>query len=277
MVGSLEATPVLFELTVVAEAYALSYGVELVESFVLELVAEPCGGVACFIGPRHREGHGNLVDRLEGLDNLRGGHKLHTLFSCEAGQSFEELEDAGVAALEFAEGLQVHKQVEHLLLLRGVGNPAHIFVGGEGVFVPGSVGETAGDIVGELVVLQQEFELRSGGCAVDIVGRLPSEDVLCTFGDAPLEAHSQNLRGNFIGVNQLGVAEYLRCLAEEFLDFVGMELHLHAEFFRVGQRSQGVVVGFGQEFHLAGGGEFLQKVKEFGYILLDLLQGHAGE
>ena len=51
MVGCLEVVPVLFEAAVLAEAYAFADGVEFLEGFVLELVAEPCRGVACFVGP----------------------------------------------------------------------------------------------------------------------------------------------------------------------------------------------------------------------------------
>ena len=51
VVGGLEASPVFFQLSVVAELNALGDGVELVERFLLDFVSEPCRGIAGFIGP----------------------------------------------------------------------------------------------------------------------------------------------------------------------------------------------------------------------------------
>ena len=94
MVRRLQAPPVLFELAVVAEAHALGYGVELVESLLLQLVAEPCRGVARFVGPRHGEGHGDFSHRLEGLHGLGRCHEAHAALCRETGKRFEKLEYA---------------------------------------------------------------------------------------------------------------------------------------------------------------------------------------
>ena len=275
VVGGLEASPVLFKLAVVAQTHALGHGVELGEGLVLEFVAQPCRGVAGFIGPRHRERHFEFGHRLEELHGLGGGGEFHAAFGGEAGQRLEELEYARFALLEFAEGLEVHEQIEYLLLLGGVGNPGDVFVGGEGIFVPGGVGEAVGDILRELVVLEQELEFGLRGGGVDVVGRFPAEDVLGAFGDAPLVAHGVDLRGELVGVDQLRVSEHLGCHTEQRLDFLLVEVDLYAEFLGVGQRGQRVVVCLGQEFAFACFGKFAQEVDEFGHILLALLQGHA--
>ena len=107
---------------------------------------------------------GEFGHRLEGLDGLGGSDELYATVAGEAGQRFEELEDAAVGVVEFTEGFQIHEEVENLLFLWGVGNPADVFVGGEGIFAPGSVGEAVGDIVRQFVVLEQEFQLGSRGC-----------------------------------------------------------------------------------------------------------------
>ena len=56
-----------------------------------------------------------------------------------------------------------------------------------------------------------------------------------------------------------------------------MLAHLVAELAFAGQGSQGMVVGFGQEFHLAGGGQGTEAVNYLRGKALELVQGAAGD
>ena len=51
MIGSLKIIPVLLQTAILTETDTFADRIELLESLVLKLVAEPCGSVACLVGP----------------------------------------------------------------------------------------------------------------------------------------------------------------------------------------------------------------------------------
>lgn len=116
------------------------------------------------------------------------------------------------------------------------------------MFRPTLVAEAKGDVVGELVVFEEQRNLplreasvalghtlgaSSGGLGaglidvvfsregldffgkfgveglVEVVGRSPSEDVIRAFSDDPFESHQSDVLGDLIGVDELSVAEDL--------------------------------------------------------------------
>ena len=220
VVAGLQVPPVLFEAAVVAEAYALGHAVELVDGLVLQLVAHPCRNIAGLVGVADGVHDNERVDGFELGDGIGGCPELYAALGGHAGQSLKELQDAGGGVEGAAEDLEVEADVDNLLLGRGCGNPVHILVGGKGVLVPRCVAEVAGDVLAELRVAQQHFQLGSRGGAVDVVGRLPAKDVLGAFGEDAFVAHGQDLRGNLVVVDHLGVAEHLGVVAQEGVELV---------------------------------------------------------
>ena len=210
-------------------------------------------------------------------DSLGGSPEVDVALCSEVGQSLEELEDTGFTRLHFSEGLQIHEQVDDLLILRCRGDPVHVFVGCEGICVPVGIGEAEGNVVGQLGVLQQNLELGSACGAVNVVGRFPSEDVLGTFGNHAFVAHIENHRCHFVAIYELGVAEHFGANSEEIVDLVVVHLHLGHEFLGIRKRAERVCIGLGQEFNAAGGSEFFQQVDELGHVELELFQGSAGD
>ena len=61
---------------------------------------------------------------------------------------------------------------------------------------------------------------------VYIMGGLPTEYVLGTLSKHTLEAHSGNLCTDIVAVDKRRVTGHSRTLAEEFLDLVGLLLHV---------------------------------------------------
>ena len=100
--------------------------------------------------------------------------------------------------------------------------------------------------------------------------------MLCSLGYAPLETHSLDLRGKFVGINQLCITEHFRFDTEKLLYFIGMQFHLYGKFLRVDKRGQRVIVSLGKELYLSRIGKLFQKVDELWHILLALLQCHTG-
>ena len=275
VVGCLKAQPVFVEFAVGSQTDALGHTVELVERLLLELIAEPCRGVARFIGPRYGMHDRQFGNRFQLLHSLGRRPELNATLGGETRQSLEELEYPRRSGLQFAEGLEVHEQVDYLFLGRCRCDPVDIFVGSHGVAVPFGVREAEGDIVAQLRVLEQQFQLRARGGAVDVVGRFPAQNMLGALGYAPFETHVVDLRSEVVAVDELGVAQNFRLDAEQGMEFLTVGLDLQAEFLRVGKRRQRVGVGLGKELYLAGLGQLLQQVDEFGHILLELIQSRS--
>ena len=137
-------------------------------------------------------------------------------------------------------------------------------------------GETEGDVVREGVVAEEELELGLRFSGVHVVGALPAHDVAGAFREHGLVAHVVHHFADAVGVDELRVAESGGLYAKEFFNLGGVLLHLGAEFRLVGQGGQGMIIGFGQEFHLAGFRQGLEAGDHFRGEALELLQGAAG-
>ena len=163
VVACLEIHPVLFETAVGAEAHAFSDRIEFVERFVLQVVAEPCAGVASLVCPRHWERHCEFTHRFHLGDSLAWSDESDVFLKRKSWECLHKLEDTAFARLKFAECLEVHEKVDDLLLLGKVGNPDDVFVGSERIFGPFGVVETERDIIAEFRVLEKEFEFGRSG------------------------------------------------------------------------------------------------------------------
>ena len=101
--------------------------------------------------------------------------------------------------------------------------------------------------------------------------------MLGALGEASLESHGEHLGGDVVRVDELGVAEHLGLDAEQRVEFVALGLDLLGEFLGVAEGGERVGVGGGEELDLAGVGELFEEVDELGYVLLELLDGGAGD
>ena len=106
---------------------------------------------------------------------------------------------------------------------------------------------------------------------------LPAQYMFRPFCQHPLEAHPGSQQTDFITVDQRGVAQYLRSLAEVFLDFLCLTFYFRLETLLFGKRSKTVGIGFGKELHTAGTVQFLQFLQHLGSVYLQLLDTHARE
>ncbi len=80
-----------------------------------------------------------------------------------------------------------------------------------------------------------------------------------------------------IGVDEFRVPKGGRFHAEEPLDHLGMKVDLLGEFVRGVERGKAVVEGFGEEFDLAGLGEGVESVDDFGGMEFELFHRGAGD
>ena len=129
MVALLQVAVVIPQGGVVQDGELLLQAVELVEGILLELVAQPGGGVALLVGPGNGLRDGQVADALV----LGGGalrrHELHLLvLDHDVRQGAHELEDAALGRLVFPEGLVVHEEVDDLAVA-GL-EPAEELLGG---------------------------------------------------------------------------------------------------------------------------------------------------
>ena len=61
---------------------------------------------------------------------------------------------------------------------------------------------------------------------IDIVGRLPSEHMLCALGQHTLESHCSHLSTDVVAIDKRRVAQDSRTLAKVVLHLVGLLLHV---------------------------------------------------
>ena len=182
-----------------------------------------------------------------------------------------------------AEGLivakrsKLHHDADHILSLGKACNPAQPFVSHKGILRPRGIVEAKPDVVGELVVAKDEREARVLSTGIDVVRTLPTEDVLCSLDHYALEAHVSHHRTNLVVVDERRVAEHLRVLSEELLDFLCLTLCLCYEVIDVAKRREAVTVRLGQELHTARRSKPSKQVEHFGSILFDKLQGDTAD
>ncbi len=250
-------------------------GVELVECFFLQFVAQPGAGVALLICPGDRERN---VERCHGLIALRslGRRAEIQLARQDRGRyGIQEIEDAAGTALVLTEGLVVHEEVQHIVFLQGGEGPVGELVGRQRPTVPSFVRETEGDVVAQVEVAQQELQARVDGVHIDEVGALPTQNVLGALGQHHPIAHLGHGGADGVGVDELGVAEHGGLDAEQALGQVGVLFDLLLELRHRRERSERMGIGLSQEFHAAGVGERLETVDHLRGIAFELLDGDA--
>ena len=276
MVALLEASVVVPQGGVVEQGKLLLEAVELLESILLEFVAQPGGRVALLVGPGNGLGHGDLADGLELGGGLCGRHEFEVLLAGHgAGQCAHELEDAAFGSLMLAEGLVVHEEVDDVAL--GGLEPAHEFLRGERPLVPAPVGEAEGDVVAERIVAQQDLQIGVEVVVVDIVRALPAHDVAGALGQHRIEAEFVDHRADVVGIDQLGVAEGRGRESEILLHGRLVLLHLVDELRLGDQGGQGMVVCLAEELHVAGLGQLAEALDDFGGVAVELLQDRTGD
>ena len=171
-----------------------------------------------------------------------------------------------------AKGLVVHEDVDHLFLFWQGIQPVDEVLGAEAV-----LNETEGNLVAELEVAQQHFQLRVDGVGVHVVGALPTQDVLGTLGEHEVVAHVGHSSTDFIAINQLRVAEGLGCDAKHLFHLVLVGRHLTFELIRIRQRGQGMGVSLGEHLYPTRGNQFLEALQHLRCELFHLLDDHARE
>lgn len=248
--------------------------VEFVEGVGLHGVAEPGGEVFVVVDPGGHVGDVEIAGGFVFVDDLgRGEEFVVGVAEDVGGEVAHEIEDAGVGPLVFAEGFEVHEEVADEAVAVDLVDPVGEFFGGEGPLGPGAVGEAGGDVVGEAVVFEEEFGFGGVGGAVDEVGGAEAEDVVGTFGEEAVVAHVADEVGEVVVVDEFGVAEDARFLAEELFDFGAVEFDLGAEFVAGVEEGEGVVVGFVEEFDVAGVGELFEVFDDFWGVFFELFEG----
>ena len=89
--------------------------------------------------------------------------------------------------------------------------------------------------------------------------------------------HLGDVLGEFVVVDELGVAEEGGCLAEEVLDLPGVHVNLAVELVAGVDEGEGVVVGLADELAAAGVGELFEEVDDIGAPGLELVEADAGD
>ncbi len=279
VVGGLQTIPVLLDAAVLAceDAAHKLLVIELGKCLALHGVTQPARDVALFVAPRH--GVSNLYN-INGLATLyqlgRSGETDATL-CCADGQSLDELEDVAAQGLEHTDGTELHANVDNLLALGQTCNPVHVLVCHEGILVPTAVGEADADVVAQLVVAHQQRDAVVYGARVNIVGTLPTENVLGTLNIDALIAHVGCHAANLVAIDEVGVANHLGSNTEHLLDALCLALNLVLETLLVADGSKAVAIGLGHEVHLTGLGQLLQQVDYVGSILLQHLHSNTRE
>ena len=258
-------------------------GVEVGQGVGLHGVAHPGAQVAGFVGPG--DGLGDVefaggfgghvgIGMFGGFDKLGGGGEKAVVIEEFLGKGAEKIEDAGGGGLMFAEGFVVHEEVAELAA--DLGDHGSEFFRGEREVGGARVGETEGDGIAEGVVAEEEGE-GSVQSAVGEGGAAVVEEGLPAFGEDGGVAEVGGEGGDGVGVDEFGVAEGGGLDAEEALDHFGMEGDLFGEFRGGVEGGEAVVEGFGEEFDVAGLGEGVEALDDFGGVEFELLHGGAGD
>jgi hypothetical protein len=267
-----------------------------IEGGVLHGIAAPGGEIALGIGPGDVVVDIVIADGEELVDGHGGGDEvIFTFGDIEDGfgEFFQELEDAGVFPLVLAKGFVIHEEVAEVAIAVDVVDPLGEFFGREGPLGPTSIGEAEGDVIGEAVVFAEGGEglvlppnCRAGiaGSHVGVVGGAEAEDAVDTFAEDAGEAagsvwvfHVGDEVGEFVVVDEFGVAEDAGCDPEELFDLGRVHVDLLDKLTLGINEGEGVAVGLADELAAAGVGELLEEVDDIGAELLKLFEGDAGD
>jgi len=279
VIRGLEPAPIAQQVRIAAVSDSLLHPVEFRDGVLLHGVAQPGGQIALRVGPTDQVGHVDDVRRLIGVGHLaRGLEVVVGVLEDFRRQLSKEVEDAGVLPLMLAEGLVVHEQIDNVSVTVDRVDPLAELSDAERPLAPVPVGESEGDVVAEAVVLQEQLEFRHARGPVDIVGAAIAQDVVRSFGEDRLEAADPGDRlGHLVVVDQFGVSEDLRRLAEQVADQLPVRNDLTDELVRGEQEAQAVVVRLAQELDAAGGRQVLETGQDLRRVLGELLQHRSGD
>ena len=156
-------------------------------------------------------------------------------------------------------------------------DPLGEFFRRERPLLPGAVGKAECDVVAEPVVFEQQLEPRRMRRAIDEIGAAVAQHLIGPFGEDGVVPHVGHEMGQIVVVNQFGVPEDARFLAEKALDQFAVLLDLGTEFLSRIEKCQRVVIGFGKKLDAAGGVEFLKGLDDLRRILRELFDGDSGQ
>lgn len=159
-----------------------------------------------------------------------------------ADEVFEEVEDAGVFPLVFAEGFVVHEEVYEGAVDGGILEPFDVGVGLEWPFFPAAVTEAEGDVVAEAVVFQEEFDVFRAGWAVDVVRAAPLQDRVPALCDDAFETVFVCPMREVVIIAKFGVAEDFWRDAESVFNLLHMHVDLALKLVATIEEGQGMVV-----------------------------------
>ena len=276
MVGVLHKVPYILKVLILSLLNLWSQGVELLERLILKVVTKPSGDIALLIGPRHSIGAVKNSHRLELLSSLANGGKLYLASSKQSlRQRLHKVEDTRSCLLVLAEGLIVHKEVNHITSLRSY--PLSILICRERPLWPALIREAESDIVRELVVAEQQTQLIIYSIGIYKVWRLPAEDMTRALSKHSLKAHTLNRLSDIVRVDKLGVAECRRLNTKLLLKHLGVELNLLLELVYRVERRERVRVCLTEELYTARIGQLLKRLQYLGSVGLELLNSRASD
>ncbi len=155
--------------------------------------------------------------------------------------------------------------------------PIHKLIHGERVFRPVTIGKAEGDIIRQLVILQQEVD-PFGIIFVGKQGAAPLEDAVNSLREDGSKALNLiHQVADSILINQLCIAEGAGLNAKLILHQLAVESHLIQKFIGIIEGCQAVIVGLSQDFHTAGIHQFLERIQGLRAIQLKLLDCRAGD
>ena len=287
-----ELAPILEDVFVTAGMGFLDRALELVElggGIVLDRVSEPCREIAFGVGPRPELGDRVLIHRLIRVDHLRWREKVVvTGLAIEdlLGQCIEKLEDPGIRPLMLTECLVIHEEVAELTVSVDLIHPSRELLGGEWPFLPVSIGESKGDVVGQAIILQKNSNRitivgccgRTTGRAVGIVRRPADEQVVESLADdGTMSTHFSDGPRDGIVVDQFGVAKDRRSNSEEPFDAGFLQGDLFLELIRCEDVTQGMMRGLGEKLNRSRLGALLEQLDDLGGPGFELFECDPGD
>ena len=105
--------------------------------------------------------------------------------------------------------------------------------------------------------------------------RLPSENMLGTFGKHTLETQLGSLHTDVIAIDKARVAQYFRSLIEILFDFGYLLLDISSETLLVGQRRKAMRIRLCKKLYASGIIELLEFLKHLWSMQLQLLNTYT--
>ena len=134
--------------------------------------------------------------------------------------------------------------------------------------MPLGVGEVEAQLIAQVHVAQQQFDLIVTGRLIDIVRGLPAENMLGALGHDSFVTGFLYAVSHFVGIEQLGIPEHGRTLTEQILNEIRLRLELTVKLVLVHLRSQRISVGHAHELHALGLRQLFEGIDHLGSKLL---------